>query len=65
MKGSPPNLLISMYEEGEAVAKFWIYPQVSLDESYGMSPSELRELAGFIETNKEFIRRRWDESFST
>jgi hypothetical protein len=64
-EGEPPEPPHIHVRRGEAVAKFWIFPQVSLEESYGMSPSELRELAGFIENNKEFVRRRWDESFST
>ena len=64
MKGCRPSHPISMYEKGKRWLSFGV-PQVSLEESYGMSPSELRGLAGFIENNKIFIRRRWDESFST
>lgn len=64
-EGDPPEPPHIHVRREEAVAKFWLFPRVSLEESYGLSPSELRELAGFIETNKVLIGRRWDESFST
>jgi hypothetical protein len=64
-EGDPPEPPHIHVRRGEAVAKFWLFPQVALEESYGLSPAELRELAVFIESNKKLIGRRWNESFST
>lgn len=49
---------------GEATAKFWMSPQISLAESYGMSSAELRELMRVAEKNRELIERYWNEHLS-
>jgi hypothetical protein len=50
--------------KGENTAKFWVEPQVSAAESYGMKPSELKILGKVIEKNKELIRKVWYEYFN-
>ncbi len=49
---------------GEATAKFWMSPQISLAESYGMNSAELRELMRVAEKNRELIERYWNEHLS-
>jgi hypothetical protein len=49
--------------KGEAVAKFWLVPQVCLAESYSMSSAELRQLVDVIEEKKDLIERYWHEHF--
>jgi hypothetical protein len=46
---------------GEATAKFWMSPQVSLAESYGMSSAELREHMRVAEQSSELIEGYWNE----
>jgi hypothetical protein len=48
---------------GEAVAKFWLDPQVSVAESHGMSAGELRGLIGIVRKNRDLIERFWNEHF--
>jgi hypothetical protein len=49
--------------KGEAVAKFWLEPQICLAESYAMSSAELRMLMKVVESNKDLIERYWHEHF--
>ncbi len=49
--------------KGNAVAKFWIVPEVRLAESYEMSSAELRKLLQVVKQNQELIKRKWNEYF--
>ena len=49
--------------KGEKTAKFWLDPAVSLENSFDMVSSELRELEFVIEEHLEMMRRKWDEYF--
>jgi len=62
-EGDPREPLHIHVRKGEAVAKFWLVPRVSLAESYAMSSAELRELMGVIEENQDVIERYWNEHF--
>jgi hypothetical protein len=62
-EGDPREPLHIHVQKGEAVAKFWLVPQVCLAESYSMSSAELRELTDVIEDNKDLIERYWHEHF--
>ncbi|MGC9965772.1 MAG: DUF4160 domain-containing protein [Syntrophobacteraceae bacterium] len=53
-----------IFRRGEVIVKFWLLPQISLAESYGMNAPELRELMREAEKNKELIERFWNEHFS-
>lgn len=48
---------------GNAVAKFWIVPEVRLAASYGLNSGELAELSGITSENRELFERRWHEYF--
>jgi hypothetical protein len=63
-EGHPREPLHIHVRKGEAVAKFWLEPDISLAESYGLTSSELRELMEAAETNREIIKRYWNEHYS-
>ena len=48
--------------DGEA--KFWLEPIVSLNQYYGLSPKQLKELQKLVEEHKDEIIRRWQKHFS-
>jgi hypothetical protein len=62
-EGYPREPLHIHARKGEAIAKFWLEPDVSLAESYDLTSSELRELMEAAEKNKEHIKRYWNEYF--
>jgi hypothetical protein len=62
-EGDPREPLHIHVRKGEAVAKFWLVPQVCLAESYSMSSAELRVLTDLIEDKKDLIERYWNEHF--
>ncbi len=49
--------------KGDATAKFWINPLVSVGEAYKMDAAELRELAKVVEEHQSIIERSWNEYF--
>lgn len=63
-EGDPLEPIHIHVRRGEATAKFWMSPQISLAESYGMNSAELRELMRVAEKNRELIERYWHEHFS-
>jgi hypothetical protein len=64
-EGYPPEPFHIHVRRGEATAKFWMSPQVSLAESYGMNASELHELMRVAEKNMEPIERYWNEHINS
>ena len=48
---------------GSATAKFWVEPEVILEHSYEMSPSELKELEGVVRENQELFKEAWNAFF--
>ena len=62
-EGNPLEPLHILVRKGESVAKFWIYPQISVAESYGIKSSELWKLMRVIAENRELIEKRWNEYF--
>ena len=63
-EGDPREQCYNHIRKGSSVAKFWVNPFVSLENSYGFSPVELRRLSEMVEQNKELIERKWNEYFS-
>lgn len=63
-EGDPAEPMHIHVLRGEAAAKFWMSPQASLAESYGMKSAELGELMRVAEKNRELIERYWNERFS-
>ena len=64
-EGEPIEPLHVHAIKGENTAKFWIEPEISVAESYGMKPHELNELCKVIKENVKLIRMAWDEYFSS
>lgn len=62
-EGYPREPMHIHTRKGEAIAKIWLEPDVSLAESYDLSSSELKELMEAAEKNKELIKRYWNEYF--
>ena len=56
-EGQPREPCHIHVRKGEAEAKFWASPYVSLASSYGMSAQDL------LSQNIDLIRRRWDAHF--
>ena len=63
-EGNPREPVHVHIRKGEAVAKFWIEPEISLAGSYGMNARELNELEEMVITQQEIIKEKWDEFFS-
>jgi hypothetical protein len=62
-EGEPREPLHIHVRKAEAVAKFWLEPDIAVAESYGMTSSELRKLMDVAAKNKELIKRYWHEHF--
>lgn len=62
-EGNPREPLHVHVRKAEAVAKFWIIPEIKLADSYGFSSAELTELAKVVAINRELIERTWNEFF--
>jgi hypothetical protein len=41
-------------------AKFWLDPDVALEENYGYSRKELRDIERILRENLEVLRNEWD-----
>ena len=63
-EGDPLEPLHVHVRKADSVAKFWLDPEPSVAEAYGMSPHELSELLGVATEKVELIRRYWNEYFS-
>lgn len=62
-EGEPLEPLHIHAQKGDTVVKFWLEPDPSVAESYGMSPHELTELLEVAVKNTDLIRRYWHEHF--
>jgi len=62
-EGTPREPMHIHVRKGEAVAKFWLEPDISVAESYALTSSELLELMRAAEKNKKIIERYWNEHF--
>lgn len=62
-EGNPLEPLHIHVRKGESVAKFWVAQEVNLASSYGLSATELNDIAQFVRNNREAIERAWNEFF--
>ena len=62
-EGEPREPIHVHARKGEKVAKFWVEPQVSLVEAFGLTSAELKRLAQVVVRRREEIVRRWHEHF--
>jgi hypothetical protein len=63
-EGNPREPIHVHIRKGEAVAKFWVEPEVSLAESYAMNARELKELEMMVVAQQNIIKEKWHEFFS-
>lgn len=62
-EGDPREPLHVHVRKAGATAKFWVAPQVSVVESYGLNGQELNELVKVVAGNRQLIERAWHEFF--
>ncbi|TQV64526.1 MAG: DUF4160 domain-containing protein [Halothiobacillaceae bacterium] len=62
-EGDPREPLHVHVQRGEALAKFWLVPEVIAAESHGLNGAELSELIDTIEKNRSLIEGTWHEFF--
>ena len=62
-EGVPREALHVHVRKGEALAKIWLEPDVSIAESYGMLSKELAELLKVARAKQAYFRRCWNEFF--
>jgi len=63
-EGNPLEPLHIHVRKGKSVSKFWMQPQISVAEAYGMKSSEIRKLMKIVEENKALIEKTWNEYFN-
>ncbi len=62
-EGNPREATHVHVRKGSAVAKFWLYPEVCLAESYGLNGQEQGLLAGIVVERQREIEEAWHEFF--
>lgn len=62
-EGSPLEPCHIHIEKNEGLAKFWIENEAILDEAYGFSSKELREITQIANENIQKIKEAWNEFF--
>ena len=64
-EGDPREPLHIHVRKADAVAKFWLRPEPSVAESYGMSAHELHELLDIAVKHVQEIEGYWNEHFDS
>ena len=62
-EGNPREPLHVHVRKGAAVAKFWLYPEVCLAESYGLNSQEQGRLATIVAGRRQEIEEAWHGFF--
>jgi hypothetical protein len=62
-EGNPREPVHIHAQLGDAEAKFWLRPDVTVAESYGFDRRMLAELTTVVLENRDLIERRWHEHF--
>ncbi len=63
-EGNPREPLHIHIQRGECLAKFWLEPEITLDNSYGFNSAELNNISKLLITKKYIIKEAWDEYFN-
>lgn len=56
----PPHVHV---ESGDALAKFWLDPEIAYADSIGFSAKELGYISRIVAEHRELCIRRWHEHF--
>lgn len=62
-EGDPREPIHIHVERGEAEAKLWLHPQVSVAESHGFHARALRDIIELVERQRDLIERAWHDHF--
>ncbi len=62
-EGSPREPVHVHVRKAGCDAKFWLFPDVCIADSYGFNPSTLRALSKIIEINIDTLNRSWHGHF--
>jgi hypothetical protein len=62
-EGTPREPAHIHIEKGDAEAKFWLLPEVSVAYNDGYDARALRDLHETIKANRDLILRTWNEHF--
>ncbi|MCR4267798.1 DUF4160 domain-containing protein [Nitratireductor sp. ZSWI3] len=62
-EGDPREPMHVHVRDGEREAKVWLYPSISIAESFGFNSRELGAIISIIETNRARIEQAWHEHF--
>tara|TARA_Y100001935_G_C17042822_1_gene378087 strand:+ start:115 stop:360 length:246 start_codon:yes stop_codon:yes gene_type:complete len=63
-EGKPLEPMHIHVRKAEAVAKFWMYPEVRLESAYSFSSKELKWPEKQIEQNRTLIEDTWNGYFN-
>ena len=64
-EGYPGEPIHIHVRKGSETAKFRLEPEVILEYSYEMSPSELRETESIVREKKEIFKEAWSAYFGS
>jgi len=62
-EGIPREPVHVHVQKGDADAKFWLYPTVSVARNQGFSARELAALLEVVEQRRAEIERAWNDHF--
>jgi hypothetical protein len=62
-EGNPLEPCHIHVRKDDKIAKFWMFPEVVVDSSWGMSSKELNILEVKISENRILIEEKWNEFF--
>lgn len=63
-EGNPREPVHVHVRKAEKTAKFWIKPDIALDNSYGFNSQELKMLENLIKERSNLIEDKWNEYFN-
>ena len=52
-------------KNAEKLAKFWLDPEVALEDNFGFNSRELSDIEAAIRDNEPLIRSSWDAHFGS
>jgi len=64
-EGDPREPIHIHVRRGTSVAKFWLFPEVQLADSYGFAARELNKIGRIVDNRKPEIEEAWNDHFSS
>lgn len=63
-EGDPREPCHIHIRKGNGLAKYWVEPEVRLEESIDFSSRELRFIENQVRSNRQLIKEAWNEFFN-